>query len=83
MQSGDKIDTLAGFPVELPYAREHPCFGQRQGWCKNLATWRMEGPYLMLHWCDACKKHSRFTGAENKWIGLEQRPRSAWLGGEL
>lgn len=31
------------------------CFGQRQGWCKNLAVWRLEGAHIILHFCDECK----------------------------
>lgn len=74
MQSGDKITTLAGTKAELPYANEHPCFGQRQGWCENLATWRMESPNLILHWCDVCKLKQYDGTEEAKWTKLEARP---------
>lgn len=62
MNSGDVIKTLAGTSVVLPFANEHPCFGQRQGWCKNLASWRLEGDSLILHFCDACKPRITIHG---------------------
>lgn len=74
MKSGDNIPTLAGTTLTLPYANEHPCFGQRQGWCNNLATWRMEGAHLLLHFCDECKARPNFFKKRgNQWIKLEKR----------
>jgi len=72
MKSGDKIPTMAGTIAVLPFANEHPCFGQRQGWCENLATWRMENKYLILHFCDKCKQRpDLFNKATDQWIKLK------------
>src|SRR5437773_1787749 len=71
MKSGDKIQTLAGTTATVPYTNEHPCFGQRQGWCRNLATWRMEGPHLVLHFCEDCKKRPELNGPGNEWTKLK------------
>jgi hypothetical protein len=71
MKSGDKIQTLSGATVLVPYAGEHPCFGQRQGWCTNQATWRFEGEHVILHFCDSCK--ARFTLA-GTWTAMDKRP---------
>jgi len=71
MKSGDKITTLAGTEVMLPYANEQPCFGHRQGWCNSMATWRLEGPNLLLHWCEACKPRVTIKG---EWIKMDVHP---------
>lgn len=74
MKSGDKIPTLAGTMAILPYANEHPCFGQRQGWCNNKATWRMESKHLILHFCDNCKNRpDPFKEETDHWTKLEER----------
>lgn len=73
-KSGDMVATAAGTQTQLPYANEVPCFGQRQGWCESLATWRMQAKNLMLHWCEACKARGKFNGPENVWTKLEARP---------
>ena len=73
LKSGDRIPSLAGTMVTLPYANQHPCFGQRQGFCQNLATWRMESTHLMLHFCDDCKRRPEFKGDEYQWTKLEVR----------
>ncbi len=71
-QSGDLLKTMAGTTVRLPFALEHSCFGNRQGWCENRAKWRMETPQLLLHWCDACKLRSDFGNAT--WTKLPEKP---------
>ena len=80
MKSGDKIQTMAGTTVEFPYAFEHPCFGQSQEppFCHNLATWRVEGKHLILHWCGYCKirldaEHKFETKGGFAWTKLEDR----------
>jgi hypothetical protein len=70
MKSGDEIKTLAGTTVTLPLLYEHPCFGQRQGWCQNTATWRFESEHLLLHWCDQCKPRHIVQGL---WTQLQVR----------
>ena len=74
IKSGDKLPTLAGTQVTLPYANQHPCFGQRQGFCQNLATWRMESKHLLLHFCNACKRRPEFKGNEYEWVKLGIQP---------
>jgi hypothetical protein len=71
MKSGDKIKNLEGGTVTLPFKGEHPCFGQRQGFCTNMATWRMETQFLLLHFCDECKKRPQFNQGGEKWTPLE------------
>ena len=76
INSGNKIQTFAGTSVEIPYANENICFGQRQGWCQSLATWRIVGTHIMLHFCDECKNNDKkiFQGNEYKWTKLKKRP---------
>jgi len=69
MKSGDLIPNLTGGRAQLPFANEHPCFGQRQGWCSNLAAWRFETPYLVLQFCDVCKPKV----PDGEWTKLESR----------
>jgi len=82
MKSGDKILTLAGTMATVPFANEHPCFGQRQGWCTNLASWRLEGPRLILHFCSDCKKRPQTKLLAKKklfpnvWTKLDERGHS-------
>ncbi len=58
----------------MPYKNEHPCFGQQQEWqCRNLATWRVDGQHVMLHWCDDCKKRVESGFAGDIWYQLEAR----------
>lgn len=75
LKSGDKVKTAAGVEAELPYADEHPCFGQRQGWCTNLATWRRETSHTLLHFCDECKRTKpQLSPEDSTWTKLEPRP---------
>lgn len=67
------MKTLVGTTIELPFANEHPCFGQRQDWCKNMATWRIESQYLLLHFCDECKQKPQAQFEGGKWIKLGPR----------
>lgn len=61
--------------MELPYAGEHPCFGQQQEWaCTNMATWRMEGQFVMLHWCEACKTRVSPGWNDVTWTPMDKRP---------
>lgn len=76
-QSGDRVTAIDGTSYEMPFAQEHPCFGQRQGWCSNLATWRVDSDYVLLHFCDSCKvRHEQrgkpFSG--ERWTHLAARP---------
>ena len=73
MKAGDKIPTLAGTMATVPYANEHPCFGQRQGYCKNVAAWRMETVNLILHWCDECKTRPNVQKFDGQWTKMEER----------
>lgn len=74
MKSGDSIPTMAGTNAVLPYANQHPCFGQRQGWCKNFASWRMESTHLLLHFCDQCKEGKQLDFPGMTWTKLEPKP---------
>lgn len=76
-QSGDKVSTLAGTTVELPYANEHPCFGNRQGWCANMATKRMTSKHMMLHFCDKCSTRPSLAMLDEgmHWQVLTERPK--------
>jgi hypothetical protein len=47
--------------LTLPIADEQPCFGQRQGYCNNMAIWRMDGDHLSLHFCDECKNRENIA----------------------
>lgn len=71
MNSGDKLKTLGGSTVIVPFAGEHPCFGQRQGWCANAATWRFESEHLLLHFCEDCKARFKTAG---EWTPMDKRP---------
>jgi hypothetical protein len=73
LKSGDKIQTAAGTSIELPFAGEFPCFGQHQGWCANLAAWRMENQHLLLHWCDTCKPRIEGKSPGETWTKLAPR----------
>ncbi len=75
MKSGDEIRTVAGTMATLPYANEHPCFGRRQGWCNNLATYRLEGEHVILHFCEECKQRPEFDNPWSRWKKLEDRSR--------
>jgi len=81
MKSGEVVRTMDPDVVrEAPYADEHPCFGQRQGWCRNLATWRVEGNNILFHFCTSCKERPVFSGPGYKWTKLEERPEDAVAG---
>ena len=71
MKSGDKIRTLAGGTRSLPFKEEHLCFNQRTG-CANMASWRLEAPHLMLHFCDECKDKQTFGDC----VPMDVRPAS-------
>lgn len=72
MKSGDAIKTLSGETVHAPFSGEHPCFGQRQGWCQNKATWRIEGSHFLLHFCDSCKTGK--VTLKGQWVKLDEKP---------
>lgn len=72
-KSGDEVETIDGTKLTMPFANEHPCFGGRQGYCKNLATWRVEGTHVLLHFCDECQKRPNVNRL-GKWTKLEKRP---------
>jgi len=68
----ETVANLYGETVKLPTAKDkHPCFGQRQGWCANTATWRVVTPYLLLHFCDECKKRPEFHKEGDEWVKLD------------
>jgi hypothetical protein len=71
MKSGDKLQTLAGTTVSLPYAGEKACVMQNNGSCNQPATWRLVGEHWILHFCEHCKGKVKLPG---KWEQMEARP---------
>lgn len=75
-QSGDYLKAVNGTYKQLPYREEIPCFGQREGHCAAMATWRVVSSALILHFCDECKaRHAaRMAPPEYRWTQLGPRP---------
>lgn len=63
--------------MKLPTKGNHPCFGQRQGWCNSAAIWRLEGKNVIFHFCDVCKerKETQALAKGGAFIEMPEAPK--------